>query len=118
MMAACGLECSTCTLRTYPEDPAAANEILAWFHRQGWLKEGEGLEQALARKMVCTGCHGSRETHWSADCWILQCAVDRRGLDNCSQCPEFACQRLLAWSTGNEGYAAALGRLRGLAAAG
>jgi hypothetical protein len=114
MMAVCGLECSTCTLRTYPYDPAAADEILAWFHKEGWLKEGEGLEEALARKMVCTGCHSSRDTHWSADCWILRCAVDRRGLDNCSQCPEFACERLMAWGTGNEGYAAGLERLRGL----
>ncbi|MHB1319424.1 MAG: DUF3795 domain-containing protein [Anaerolineae bacterium] len=117
LMGACGIDCETCGLRIYPTDAKAAEEVLDWFHSEGWLKAEEGLAEALERKMTCTGCHGPRDTHWSCDCWIRQCAVEQRGLENCSQCPDLPCERLVAWSTENEGYAAGLERLRGLAAA-
>ncbi|NIV38597.1 MAG: DUF3795 domain-containing protein [Anaerolineae bacterium] len=71
----------------------------------------------IERKMYCTGCLGDRDTHWSADCWILTCCVDQRGLSNCSECETFACQRLVDWAEQNERYGAALARLRGLRAA-
>ncbi len=114
MMAACGLECLTCRLRLAPTDPAAAQSVLAWFRHQGWIAEGEGMAQVMERRMYCTGCHGSRDTHWSADCWILACCVDQREHVHCAQCEEFPCGRLVEWAQGNESYAAALARLRGL----
>ena len=70
------------------------------------------MEQVLERRMYCTGCHGDREVHWSADCWILACCVDERGLANCSECMEFACDRLEEWAGQNDGYRTALARLR------
>ena len=78
-LAACGLDCGPCEIRLAPEDEAAARVVVDWFRSQGWLAEGEGMAQVLERKMYCTGCLGSRETHWSADCWILHCCVDERG---------------------------------------
>ncbi len=114
MMGACGLACDTCELRTYPANPEAAQTVLSWFRSQGWLAEGEGLCKALSRGMVCTGCHGSRETHWSADCWILQCAVDTHGLADCSACAAFPCERLVTWAGTDESYGRALERLRAL----
>jgi hypothetical protein len=112
MMAACGLDCGPCQIRTAPTDPKAAEALLKWFRSQGWLEDGEGMEQVIERKMYCTGCLGDREAHWSADCWILQCCVDQRSLSNCSECPEFACDRLEEWAGQNDGYRAALVRLR------
>ena len=117
MMAACGLDCATCEIRLAPADPAAAKLLVAWFRQQGWLSEGEGMPEVIERKMYCTGCLGDRDTHWSADCWILACCVDRRGLGNCSECESFACDRLVEWAQQNEGYGAALARLRALHAA-
>ncbi len=117
MMAACGLDCGTCEIRLAPADPAAATAVIDWFGRQGWLSEGEGMPEVIERKMYCTGCLGDRDTHWSADCWILACCVDRRGLSNCSECEVFACHRLVEWAEQNEGYSAALARLRALHAA-
>ncbi|MBN1659481.1 MAG: DUF3795 domain-containing protein [Anaerolineae bacterium] len=114
MMAACGLDCGTCEIRLAPTDPAAARVVVDWFRRQGWLAEGEGMAQVIERKMFCTGCLGDRATHWSADCWILACCVDRRGHRNCTQCEEFACDRLVEWAAQNESYTAALARLRQL----
>ena len=49
--------------------------------------------------------------HWSADCWILRCCVDERGLDSCYLCPDFPCQPLNEWATQNDSYAQALSRL-------
>ncbi|MFN2243353.1 MAG: DUF3795 domain-containing protein [Anaerolineae bacterium] len=117
MTAACGLDCGSCEIRLAPTDPAAAKVVVSWFRQQGWLAAGEGMAQVMARKMYCTGCLGDRDTHWSADCWILACCVDRRGLSNCSECEAFACDRLVEWAGQNEGYSAALDRLRALHAA-
>ena len=117
MMAACGLDCGTCEIRLAPADPAAAKVVIDWFRQQGWLSEEEGMPEVIERKMYCTGCLGDRDTHWSADCWILACCVDQRGLGNCSECESFACERLVEWAKQNEGYGAALSRLRELHAA-
>ena len=111
-IAACGLNCETCEIRCAPFDAEAADEVVKWFQSQGWLAEDEGMPEVLERKMYCTGCLGSRETHWSADCWILLCCVDEHGLENCSQCPDFPCNRLVEWSTQNDSYQKALENLR------
>jgi hypothetical protein len=117
LMAACGLDCGSCEIRLAPDDPAAARVVVDWFRRQGWLAEGEGIADVVERKMYCRGCLGDRDVHWSADCWILACCVDRRGHSNCSQCQDFACDRLVEWAGQNDGYGAALERLRELRAA-
>jgi hypothetical protein len=111
MIAACGLDCESCDIRLAPTDPAAAEVVISWFRGQGWLADDEGMEQVIERKMYCTGCLGDRDIHWSADCWILDCCVDRRGHSNCSKCDEFACDRLVEWSEQNDNYTAALTRL-------
>ncbi|MFN2185782.1 MAG: DUF3795 domain-containing protein [Anaerolineae bacterium] len=117
MMAACGLDCGSCVIRLAPADPAAAKKLVDWFRREGWLAEDEGMAKVIERKMYCTGCLGDRNTHWSADCWILACCVDQRGLSNCSECEAFACARLVEWSGECEGYLDGLARLRELHAA-
>ncbi|MBN2172089.1 MAG: DUF3795 domain-containing protein [Candidatus Krumholzibacteriota bacterium] len=117
MMAACGLDCGTCEIRLAPTDPAAARIFVDWLKQQGRLAEGEGMPEVMERKMYCTGCLGDRDTHWAADCWILACCVDRHGLTNCSECGSFPCDRLVEWSGQNDGYAAALARLKELRAA-
>lgn len=111
-IAACGLECGPCPLRRMPFDEEAAERVLSWFRKEGWLEEGEGLEEAIQRSMYCKGCHGDRTTHWSADCWILKCCVDDKGLDNCSECDTFPCEPLVEWSWQNDSYGKALQNLR------
>jgi hypothetical protein len=111
-LAACGLNCETCEIRLAPFDPDAADIILKWFKGQGWLTENEGIPAVLERKMYCTGCLGNRETHWSADCWILHCCVDEHQLENCSQCPDFPCPKLTEWSHQDESYMRAFKNLK------
>ncbi len=111
MIAACGLVCRDCDIRKLPFDPQSAEICVTWYRSMGWLGEDQGAAEAIERGMYCQGCLGSREIHWSANCWILHCAVDEKGLQNCSQCAEFPCGRLQEWSTQNERYTAALENL-------
>ncbi len=112
MMAACGLDCGTCSIRCYPSDETAAAEVIPWYRKMGWLRPDEGVAEAAAKKLVCHGCHGDRSAHWSADCWILACCVDERRLRDCSECATFPCERLVEWSARDLSYAGALDRLR------
>ena len=95
-IAACGLDCGTCDIRLAPTDSQAARRLVAWFQEMGWLEEQEGIAEAVERGMYCKGCRGDRSTHWSADCWILHCCVDERGLAFCHECARFPCERLTA----------------------
>ena len=118
-IAACGLDCEACEIRRLPFDEKAAEACITWYRQMGWLTEEEGVEEALARDMTCRGCRGDRTVHWSVNddgiCWILECCVDHRGHENCSQCCEFPCDRLVKWSKQNDGYGDALARLRRMA---
>lgn len=113
-LAACGLDCEACEIRLAPFDPDAAEVVTKWFRSQGWLADDEDIPELIEHKMLCTGCLGSRETHWSPDCWILACCVDQHDLTNCSQCVEFPCDRLVAWSQEDKSYQQALINLRQL----
>jgi hypothetical protein len=118
-IAACGLDCEACEIRRLPFDENAAATCVAWYRKMGWLGEEEGVEDALAREMTCRGCHGDRSVHWSVEedgiCWILECCVDRRGHEHCSECEEFPCEHLVDWSKQNAGYGRAFGRLEQMA---
>lgn len=109
---ACGIDCSTCVIKLAPSDPSAAVEAIEWFRQQGWLKPYEGLEEVIERKMYCCGCKGSRDTHWSSDCFILNCCVDRKGLEDCSCCEDFPCADYVSWSRQSEGHARAFELLK------
>jgi hypothetical protein len=113
-IAACGLDCGGCDIRLLPLDPDAAARVVAWFHEMKWLAEGEGVDEAIARGMYCRGCHGDRTVHWSADCTILICCVDERGLELCSECKEFPCALLTDRAETNAQYARGLQRLQAL----
>jgi len=115
MTACCGLDCESCEIRQLPFDQESARVVVDWFHRQGWLKPEEGAAEALERRMYCLGCREDRTLHWSADCWILQCCVDEHGLQHCSACAAFPCQRLEEWAKQNDSYGEALERLKGMA---
>lgn len=114
MIATYGLDCESCEIMLAPTDPDGAKVVVDWFKREGWLLDSEGMTQAIERKMYCTGCLGNRYTHWSPDCWILQYCVDQRGHSTCSECEAFPCEHPVDWAQQNDGYKAALARLRQL----
>ena len=113
MIAVCGINCAKCPLlRASQGDVAAAEHLAAWWRSEGWMDEGEGAAEVLASGPHCLGCRGDRDTHWSANCWILTCCVGDHGLDSCHKCDDFACERLIEWAMHYDRYGAALNRLR------
>jgi len=114
MLAVCGLDCGSCSIRRLPFDESAAEEAINWYREQGWLTKGEGAGEAMARLMYCKGCRSDRSVHWSPDCWILHCCVEERHLEYCSECEAFPCRRLVDWSKTDKSYEAALKRLRAM----
>ena len=107
MIAVCGLKCHKCDILEATEDPKMAQEIADWFKR-------ERNEVVKLEDIHCSGCKGDRSKHWSAECWILQCCVDKKGLQFCHQCDEFPCDKLAEWSKGSNRYREALNRLEGM----
>lgn len=112
MIAVCGLDCESCDIRRAPNDPEAAQRIVAWFKREGWLKEDEGITEIIERSMYCKGCKGDRSVHWSPDCEILTCCINDKGHQFCYECSVFPCEQLITWAEQNEGYFEALNRLK------
>lgn len=107
MIAVCGLQCHKCDILEATNNPRIAQEIADWFKK-------ERNEDVKVENIRCMGCKGDRAGHWSPDCWILQCCVDKWGLDFCHQCDDFPCDRLTQWSKGSERYGEALDRLKGM----
>jgi len=117
MMAICGLDCGTCDIRLIPLDDKAAQRAMDWYKQMGWLKEDEGIEQVLERKMYCEGCRGDRTIHWSSDCPMLLCCVDEKHLEHCGQCDKlFTCQHVEAFVGQDPGrHGGAIERLKQIA---
>jgi hypothetical protein len=111
-IAACGLDCSKCPMPNIHKDLETANKWVGQFREWKVISDNEGAEEIIARGPYCISCHGDRSKHWSADCWILKCCVDDKGLDNCSQCEEFPCEKLVEWSKENPHYGKALDNLK------
>jgi hypothetical protein len=107
LIAACGIDCTDCDIRLAPTNVQLAMDIVEWFKHE--LKVDIPPE-----KLRCGGCNGAKEDHWSADCWILKCCVDDKGLAFCSECLDFPCAKLEEWAKGNDKYGKALERLKGM----
>jgi hypothetical protein len=105
LMGACGLDCEQCDIRWASDDPGLAHTIADWL-REHWSPE------VKAEDVHCSGCRGDRTMHWSADCWILQCCIDKKGLELCNQCQDFPCSGLNEWAMCDKRYEKALGRLK------
>ena len=112
MIAVCGLDCGSCDIRKAPHDLEAAQRIVAWFKKEGWLKENEGINKVIERHMYCKGCRGDRSVHWSPDCWILKCCVDNKGHEFCYECSTFPCEQLSKWAKQSDHYGRAFDRLK------
>jgi hypothetical protein len=86
-IAYCGLNCAKCDIYFAGHgNEKLRNEIVEWF-----LKERK--ETIKPEQVRCDGCKGSLDSHWSADCEMMQCAK-KKGIQHCFQCGDFPCQRL------------------------
>jgi len=86
-LSACGLNCAACDFyKAGYGDKAKQQEIIDWFKRD----YGKDI---TPEQTMCLGCHGPRETHWSPDCKMMNCATEK-GVSICFMCPEFICEKL------------------------
>jgi hypothetical protein len=46
----------------------------------------------------CDGCHATSNHLWHADCAIRVCCLGK-GLDNCSLCDQFPCERVSSFGS-------------------
>ena len=106
------MNCNTCPIPRIHADLETAQKWVGQFREWNMLKEGEGAKEIMARGPYCISCHSDRSLHWSADCWILKCCVDDKGLDNCSQCDEFPCEGLIKRCDTSPGYDKVLDNLK------
>lgn len=105
IIAVCGLKCNECDILRAQNNPEIAHRIVEWF------KKERDIEVKI-EDIHCLGCKGDRTKHWSPDCWILKCCVDKKGLEFCDQCADFPCEKLVEWSKGGKKYREALNRLK------
>lgn len=113
-LAACGLDCGTCPFPDIHKSLENARNWIKHFREWNIIGANEGAEAIVAHGPYCIDCHGDRSKHWSANCWILKCCVDEKGLHNCSQCGDFPCEKLVEWSRERPEYGRALVHLRQL----
>ncbi len=112
MIAPCGLDCEPCSIRMIPLDAETAEEAIEWFKQMGWLKEDEGVKEAIERNLYCKGCHSDRDdVHWSPDCGILKCCLDEKNLEFCYECEDFICEQLKKWGEEGEHHQKAIENL-------
>lgn len=104
-MGVCGLICDDCDIFK-----ATTNEELA-IKIADWFKNERGVD-VQPEDIGCSGCKGDRTKHWSPDCWILNCCVDKNELESCNQCDDFPCDKLNKWAESGEKYGEALNRLK------
>jgi hypothetical protein len=107
LMGACGLDCTECEIRRASENPELARTIADWLRQHG-------SPRVRPEDIRCSGCKGDRARHWSADCWILLCCVDNKGLEFCYECQDFPCSGLKEWARKDKRYEQALSRLKGM----
>ncbi len=109
--AVCGLNCVDCPIYRAPFDTHAASLLLGWFKEMNVIPRHQDVEDLMEGGPYCKGCRGPRATHWSADCHILTCCVDRKELASCYLCDEFPCDELFQWSLQDARYASAFAYL-------
>lgn len=95
----CGLYCALCSGRTrIPQRAAALRDAMA---EEGWPTWGRTIPgftefwEFLEGLHTSGGCPGCRAGGGYAECQIRICARER-GLELCSQCPDFPCDRIEA----------------------
>lgn len=105
IIAVCGLNCEKCDIYETTNNPEIAKKIADWFKK-------EMDREVKIEDIHCLGCRGDRTKHWSPDCWILKCCVDKKGLEFCYECDDFPCNNLNKWAKGSKRYSQALERLK------
>ena len=96
-MAACGMDCSACASykATVDNDMEAAEALVEWYKRQGWIGEDEGAAAILMKNPLCKGCwNASEDCFFACGCHPSRdfrlCCSDKH-IAHCGECSLFPC---------------------------
>lgn len=94
----CGDDCNICPryLTTQSGEEKGLEEVAALWRTIGWWKGKQSPKQ-----LTCNGC--ASISH--CDLGIKNCVLEK-GIENCGQCPQYPCARLLDIFRNNEKEAA------------
>jgi hypothetical protein len=98
-LSVCGLDCGQCTIHLRTRE-----ELDYWRSRN-----------ADPDKVRCDCCRSERRegTHWSHDCKLVECCVDKKGLEFCAQCADLdGCSLIKEFAEPYEHHRQAVARLR------
>jgi hypothetical protein len=113
LIAPCGLDCSICPLQATTLSGGEPVGLFATLIKLGAITKAEMPGEA-SQGLCCPTCRGDRVLQWSATCRIRQCCVDDKGLEYCSECDGFPCERLRDWAMSSTRCADALNRLHSM----
>jgi len=78
----CGLNCAKCDIyRASHGDDKLRDELVEWFKK-------ERNETVKPEQIICEGCRGPLEHHWSPEYKLMLCAK-KRGHQYCFQYEDF-----------------------------
>jgi hypothetical protein len=93
LIAACGLDCAQCDAyqATQSNDLLALEAVV-----EKWSQEYHATGLTV-ENVQCDGCMTTgRKVGHCGECNIRLCAIER-GFENCSACPDYACEQLTAF---------------------
>lgn len=95
MLAYCGLTCRGCQIYLATREEDEEERARMWVEIARLCMEHYGTELKPEEISDCDGCRtkGGRLFSGCRNCSIRQCA-SQKGLENCAQCEEYACERL------------------------
>ncbi len=95
----CGLDCGPCPIHLRDQE-----ELDYW--------KSQSVDVAKVR---CDCCRSERKegSHWSSDCKLVECCIDRKGLEFCAECAELdSCPLIRDFAERYEHHRQAVARLR------
>ena len=92
-LAACGIDCNECGYYkiTLYQDREAAELLVPWFQKMGWIGENDGAEAVLKKAPLCKGCWSDFVFCGKNSCYFNSCCAEKK-INNCGECAEFPCK--------------------------
>lgn len=85
LIGACGIFCENCSI--YIATKENNDDLKKQIAKKIFPDKDPEL---VYDKIVCYGCHGPIDTHWSPDCKILDCSREKE-YTICAECSNFPC---------------------------